>query len=332
MTGPCVKKMVINNITIYGGGLIGRGWITHLICCDFPGKIALYDISEKQIETAQEKIREELDFLVGEGVLTPLQARERFEKVHFTTDAEAALLDADIIHENCPENMELKQNVMKEIEKYCREDTLIATSTSGMSATLISEKMEHPERLIGAHPYHPVYLLPLVELVRAEKTSEETVTTFMNYFKFIRKEPVLLKKEYPGYIASRLMSVLFRESTHIIQEGVATMEDVERAFVYGPGLRYGLVGINTTLQLAGGEHGLAGTLFGGIGTSGGNWMESFANFTNWPSDYMSFWQTAQDQMNLTMEHYDNVHGHNNAEIEKFRDRGLIKLLKHHGKL
>ena len=87
-----------------------------------------------------------------------------------------------------------------------------------------------------------------------------------------------------------------------------------------------------TLQLAGGEHGLAGTLFGGIGTSGGNWMESFANFTEWPADYLSFWQTAQDQMNAEIAHRDALHGRCNSEIERFRDKGLVALLRCHGKM
>lgn len=185
---------------------------------------------------------------------------------------------------------------------------------------------------MGAHPYHPVYLLPLVELVKGEKTNSECLKALVQFYRSIRKEPVVLHKECPGYIASRLMSVLFRESTYLIQSGVATMEDIDTAFTYGPGMRYGLIGINMTLQLAGGDQGLAGTLFSGVGTSGGNWMESFANFTKWPEDYFSFWQTCQRQMDCEMAHRDDLHGKNNAEIERFRDRGLVKLLRHHGRL
>ena len=192
--------------------------------------------------------------------------------------------------------------------------------------------MTHPERLIGAHPYHPVYLLPLIELVKGERTDPVCLETLVEFYRSIRKEPVVLKKECPGYIASRLMSVLFRESTHLIQSGVATMEDIDTAFTYGPGMRYGLIGINMTLQLTGGDYGLAGALFSGIGTSGGNWMESFANFTQWPEDYISFWKTCQKQMDREMANRDEVHGRSNPEIERFRDRGLVKLLRHHGKL
>lgn len=323
--------MKLRNVTLYGAGLIGCGWAAHLLCCDFP-EITLYDIAESQLDRARERIRSDLEFLAGEGVLTSAEAAARLERLRFTCDREQALADADLVQENCPENLELKQSVMEEIEALCRPDTIIASSTSGMSITLIGQNMKHPERLVGTHPYHPVYLLPLVELVGGEHTAPETVETLVEFYRSVRKEPVVLKKECPGYIASRLMSVLFRESTHLIQNGVATMEDIDTAFTYGPGMRYGLIGINMTLQLTGGQHGLAGALFGGIGTSGGNWMESFANFTQWPEDYLPFWQTCQQQMNEEMANRDALHGTNNAEIERFRDRGLVKLLQHHGKL
>lgn len=323
--------MKIKNVTLYGAGLIGCGWATHLLCCDFP-QITLYDIGQNQLDKAKEMIQGDLEFLAGEGVLSAEDVACRLSRLKFTCDRREALHNADLVQENCPENLELKQSVMAEIEEFCRPDTIIASSTSGMSATLIGQKMAHPERLVGAHPYHPVYLLPLIELVGGEKTSAASLEMLAKFYRGVRKEPVILKKECPGYIASRLMSVLFRESTHLIQSGVATMEDIDTAFTYGPGMRYGLIGINMTLQLAGGQHGLAGTLFGGIGTSGGNWMESFANFTQWPEDYMSFWQTCQQQMNDEMANRDELHGRNNDEIERFRDRGLVKLLQHHGKL
>lgn len=321
----------ITSVTIYGAGLIGSGWATHLICCGFPS-VTVYDLSQEQLDKVRMRIYQDLRLLVQEGVLDEETSRARLAGIHFTTDRVQALEQAQLIQENCPENLELKQQVMLDIEACCSPNALIASSTSGISVTKITQRIAHPERVVGAHPYHPVYLLPLVELVRGEKTDPACVDRLVSFYRALRKEPVVLKKECPGYIASRLMSVLFRESTHLIHEGVATMEDIDTAFTYGPGMHYSLMGINMTLQLAGGERGLAGTLFSGIGTSGGNWMESFANFTQWPKDYLPFWQTCQEQMNQEMAHRDNLHGRTNAEIEQFRDRGLIRLLRHHGKL
>lgn len=322
---------MIRHITLYGAGLIGSGWATHLLCCNVPN-VTLYDLSQDQLDKARKRIYHDLSFLAGEGVLTEEEIELRLSELHFTTDRQSALAEADLVLENCPENLELKRSVMADIEKFCRSDAIISSSTSGISATLIAQNMTHPGRLIGAHPYHPVYLLPLVELVAGENTDPLCMQALVDFLIEIRKEPVVLKKESPGYIASRLMSVLFRESAHIINSGIATMEDIDRAFTYGPGMRYGLMGINLTLQLAGGDDGLQGTLFGGIGSSGGNWLESHANFTQWPESYLNFWQTCQKQMDLEMSHRDDLHGRTNQEIEQFRDRGLVKLLRHHGKL
>jgi len=322
---------MIQNITLYGAGLIGSGWATHLLRFDIYN-VTLFDLTEEALRKAGLRISRNLDLLVDENVLTAEERDRRLKKLRFTTDKQQALAQADLVLECCPENLALKQSVMSDIEACCRPSTIIATSTSGISVTLIARSMVHPERLVGTHPYHPVHLLPLVEMAGGEKTSPEHLRTLVGFFRDIRKEPVVLKKESPGYIGSRLMSVLFRESTHMIQSGITTMEDIDRAFTYGPGMRYGLMGINLTLQLAGGEHGIQGTLFGGIGSSGGNWLESFANFTRWPESYMSFWQTCQEQMDLEMSRREDSHGRTNEEIEHFRDRGLIQLLRHHGKL
>ncbi len=323
--------MSIQNITIYGAGLIGSGWASHFLCNGVTG-ITLYDLAQDALDAAMHRVADSLQFLSEEGVVTPEQAKQLPTLVRCTTDRREALAQADLVLENCPENLELKQSVMQDIEADCPAAAIIASSTSGISATLIAARMRHPERMVGAHPYHPVYLLPLVELVRGEKTDPAAVTALVDFLKSTGKEPVVLKKESPGYIASRLMSVLFRESAYMITQGICTMEDVETAFTYGPGLRYSLTGINTTLQLAGGSHGLLGTLTSGIGSSGGNWLEACANFTRWPDDFMPFWQTCQQQMNDILAKRDDLHGRTNEEIERFRDRGLVKLLQYHGKL
>lgn len=311
--------------------MIGSGWLTNLITCG-GFKLTVYDLEEASFEQCKKRTNEALNFLVEEGVLSAADATQRMSDVVFTTDCEAALKDADLIQENCPESLELKQSVLADIEKFCRTDAIICTSTSGIMVGQIAQNANHPERVIGAHPYHPVYLLPLVEMVRGDKTEERYLQAAYDFYKSIGKEPVILKKECPGYIASHLMSALFRECVNLISQGVGTMEDIETAFCYGPGLRYALMGPCTVLQLAGGDNGLAGMLFGGVGNSGGNWLESFANWTVYPPETNLFFQTCQDEMNKVMARRDALHGKNNSEIELFRDKGLVKLLQHHGKL
>ena len=323
--------MQIQNITLYGAGLIGSGWATHLLCCGKRG-VVVYDLAESALDRARERIQNGLNFLVSQDILTKAQADEGYTSLVFTTEADVALKDADLIQESCPENLELKRKVLADIEARCRCDAIICTSTSGIMVREIARDAVHPERVIGAHPYHPVYLLPLVEMIRGDKTGEEYMRAAYDFYKSVRKEPVILKKESPGYIASHLMSALFRECVNLISQGVGTMEDIDTAFCYGPGLRYALMGPCTVLQLAGGDHGIAGTLFGGIGNSGGNWLESFANWTVYPPETQPFFQTCQEEMNKEMSHRDALHGRTNAEMELFRDKGLVALLRHHGKL
>lgn len=323
--------MEVQTVALYGAGLIGSGWATHLVCCGRRG-VWVYDPDEGQLKKARERVRSSLDFLVSEGMMEPDLAREGLESLRFTTDRQAALRDADLIQENGPELLELKRSILADIEADCRPDAIICTSTSGIMVREIARDAIHPQRVVGAHPYHPVYLLPLVEMIRGDQTDEACLQAAYAFYKSIRKEPVILKKESPGYIASHLMSALFRECVNLISQGVGTMEDIDTAFCYGPGLRYALMGPCTVLQLAGGEHGIAGTLFGGIGTSGGNWLESFANWTVYPPETQPFFQTCQEEMNRALSHRDALHGRTNQEIELFRDRGLVKLLRHHGKL
>lgn len=323
--------MEIQHITLYGAGLIGSGWATHLICCGKRG-VVVYDLDEAQLERAKERVEEDLKLLAAEGVLTGEEAEEGLTSLCFTTERALALKDADLVQESGPENLELKRAILADIEEHCRPDTVICTSTSGIMVREIARDAKHPERVVGAHPYHPVYLLPLVEIIRGESTGEGYLKAAYDFYKSIRKEPIILKKESPGYIASHLMSALFRECVNLISQGVGTMEDIDTAFCYGPGLRYALMGPCTVLQLAGGDTGLAGTLFGGIGSSGGNWMESFANWTVYPPETRLFFETCQRQMDEELSRRDELHGRTNAEIELFRDRGLIRLLRYHGKL
>ena len=323
--------MEIKNITIYGAGLIGCGWGTQLLTVG-NRKITVFDISEEILNEAKKRIFHDLSFLVSEGVLSDEDVRKQINDVTFTTSRQEALRYADIIQENGPENMDIKQEIIADIENYCRADALICSSTSGISISEIGKNAVHPERIIGAHPYHPIYLLPLVEIIKSEKTDPEYLNTAYDFYKSIRKEPVILKKECPGYIGSRLMSVLFRECVNMIIGGVATMEDVDKAFTFGPGLRYALMGPNLVLQLAGGNQGIFGLLCGDIGNSSGDWMKSFANWEEWPSYSMNFFATCQEQMNELLENRDIKFGKTNSEIEMFRDRGLIKLLQYHGKL
>lgn len=322
--------MEIKRITLYGAGLIGAGWLTHLIACG-GYQISVYDLNQEALDKCRDRAYRDLLFLAGQDVITQKEADARMAEAVFTTDRRTALQDADLIQENGPENLELKRQILSDIEAECPPDAIICTSTSGIMVGSIAVNARHPGRVIGAHPYHPVYLLPLVEMIRGDKTSDDCMNTAYEFYKRIRKEPVILKKESPGYIASHLMSALMRECINLRIQGVGTMEDIDRAFVYGPGMRYALLGPFMVLQLAGGDGGIDYVYNGPIGQSSGSWAASFANWVVPPQEARTFQQNAQAEMNENMKSRDALHGRTNAEIAAFRDRALVELLKQHGK-
>lgn len=164
--------MGIKKVTCYGGGLIGAGWATTFLLSERL-EVKVYDLSEEMLENAKKSILRELNFLVGEGVLSETECEEKINSVCFTTDAKEALYDADFIQESTPERLELKQKIISDIEALCRPDAIIASSTSGLLITDIAAKAKHPERFVGGHPYNPVYLLPLVEMTFGERTDKD---------------------------------------------------------------------------------------------------------------------------------------------------------------
>ncbi|MGN0734474.1 MAG: 3-hydroxyacyl-CoA dehydrogenase family protein [Anaerovoracaceae bacterium] len=318
----------IKKVTVYGMGLIGAGWVTHLLIKGIED-IKVFDLNDDALDRGFSILNRNMDFLVEQEVIDEETKKALITKIERTTDIGEAVKDADLIIENGPENMQIKQCIIADIESACKAEAMITSSTSGLLISGIIEKAIHPERIIGAHPYHPVYLLPLIEMIKSDKTSQECIDTVMGFFKDIDKKPVLLKKESDGYIGSHLMTALLREAVNLVITGVGTVEDIDDAFTYGPGMRYGLFGIFTTFQLTGGDKGFSGVVNGPIGKAGEKWLQSFANWREWPEEVKIFFANSQKEIDKMMANRDEYHGRNNAELEDFRDKGLVKLLQAH---
>ena len=320
--------MKIKHIAIYGSGLIGGGWATHLLIKGITN-ITMFDINEPSLQKGVNILKKNLDFLVEEGIINESQKEEYIKSIRLTTDVKTAVAEADLIIENGPEILSVKQEIIRTIETVCREDAIITSSTSGIFISAIASGAKHPERILGVHPYHPVYLMPLLEVSKMECTREDVLASCMDFFEAIDKKPVVLMKESDGYIGSRLMTVLLRESVNLVLSGVCTMEDVDNAFTYGPGMRYALFGIFTTLQLTGGDGGIGGLFKGPLGKSTDKWIGSFANWDHWPDEAWTFFDQTQDEMNQMLSRRDRHHGRNNDELMEFRDKGLVRILQTH---
>ena len=240
----------IQKVAVIGAGVIGAGWI---IRCLAHNKIVYaFDKDLKLKKNLVTEIRRTWPFV------KKLYNKKKLnlENFQYFTSIEETLKDADFVQECATENYSLKTKLMNTIGKYSKKNAIIASSSSGLLPTRIFSKCLNPQRGIIGHPFNPVYLLPLVEIVPGKKTSKKYMNIANNFYKSIMMNPILLKSELPGYLSDRLQEALWREALHIINEGYATTENLDRSIEDGPGLRYSLMGTFLTFHLAGGKAGM----------------------------------------------------------------------------
>ena len=168
----------------------------------------------------------------------------------------AALAGADFVQENAPERPEFKIKLFADIDAATPADTLIASSSSGITPSVMQSKCEHPERVLVGHPFNPPHIIPLVEVVGGTKTSPQAIQRAMAFYAAIGKKPIHLRKELPGHVANRLQAALYREMLYLIEQGVLSVEDTDAAVCYGPGLRWGVMGQSLQWHLGGGAGGI----------------------------------------------------------------------------
>ena len=240
----------IEKIAVIGTGVIGAGWIIRFLFNK--KKIKIYDPNIKQKKFLLNEIKR-VNPILKKFYKNKIDIKSQLK---FCKTLEEAVKDVDLIQENAPENEILKTKIIKEISLYAKKNTIIASSSSGLLPTKIQAKCINPKRVIIAHPFNPVYLLPLVELVPGEKTDLKIISKAKNFYRNIGMKTLVLKKELPGYLSDRLQESMWRESLHIINEGYASTQDLDDAIIYGPGLRWSLMGTFLTFHLAGGEMGM----------------------------------------------------------------------------
>lgn len=177
-------------------------------------------------------------------------------RLSFHEQVGAAVEGAVFIQENGPERVDIKRATMQQIDASAPADTVIATSSSGIRISDIQDAATRPERILLGHPFNPPHLIPLVELVGGRLTSPQAIEHAMQFYSAIGKKPILLRKEVKGHIANRLQAALWREAFHLVEQGVASVNDIDTAIAHGPGLRWALLGPFMNLHLSGGEGGI----------------------------------------------------------------------------
>jgi carnitine 3-dehydrogenase len=240
----------IHRIAIVGTGVIGASWTAHYLARGFD--VVCTDPAPNAEANLHKYVGEAWPALVTIG-LSPGASRERLS---FTTNMQEALSKADFVQENGPERKDFKIKLFADMDDATPPDSIIASSSSGITPSVMQSACKRPGRILVGHPFNPPHIIPLVEVVGGEKTSPEAIEQAMAFYASIGKKPIQLRKEIPGHVANRLQIALYKEVLYLIQEGVLSVADVDDAVSWGPGLRWGIIGPNLQFHLAGGAGGM----------------------------------------------------------------------------
>ncbi|WP_096187221.1 L-carnitine dehydrogenase [Evansella halocellulosilytica] len=245
-----MTQQEIRKVAVIGTGVIGNGWITRFLANGYD--VIAYDPADG----AEKRTNETIDNAWPSVTELGIAENAAKERITFVPTFAEAVADADLIQENVPERIDIKKSVLAQIDEHAKSDAIIASSTSGLKPTELQEDLKHPERLTVAHPFNPVYLLPLVELVGGEKTDIQAINRAYSFYESLQMKPMIIEKEIEGFIADRLIEAIWREALHLVNDGIATTEEVDKAITYGAGLRWAQMGPFLTFHLAGGSEGM----------------------------------------------------------------------------
>jgi carnitine 3-dehydrogenase len=235
-------------------------------------------------------------------------------KLSFTTDLKAMASASDYIQENIPEQLPLKQRMLAEVSRHAAADVVIASSTSGLTPTDLQRDMVAPERFLVAHPFNPVYLLPLVELVGGDKTVPATIEAAAEFLTYIGMHALRVRREVPGHLTDRLQEAIWREILHMVNEGVATTGELDESIIYGPGLRWAAMGTNLIYHLAGGESGMR------------HMLAQFGPALKWPWTKLEAPELTEQLIDRMVEGTQSqAAGRSIRELERLRDDYLVAI-------
>ena len=242
---PNIKK-----VAVIGTGVIGAGWIIRCLAHNkivyaFDKDLRLKKNLISEIKRAWPYVKKLFN-----------KKKLNLKNFKYFTSIEEALENADFIQECATENYNIKIKLMNNIGKFAKPSAIISSSSSGLLPTKIYSKCKNPNRTMIGHPFNPVYLCPGVEIVPGKKTNKKFLNKANRFYKSISMNPIMVKKELPGYLADRLQEALWREALHIVNEGYASTKELDRSIEDGPGLRWSLMGVFLTFHLAGGKTGM----------------------------------------------------------------------------
>ena len=305
----------IKEVACIGSGLIGQGWATLFAAAGYA--VTMQDLGDDILKSAADQVGLNLRHLEDNGRLHNQTAAGVLSHIRTTLSLAEAVKKADFIQESVPDTYAAKKAVFKEMDRLSPGDTIIASSSSGLLMSEIQTGLARPERCVLAHPFLPVHLLPLVEVVGGDQTVPETVDITCRLMEKIGKAPVRLKKEVSGYIVNRLQAALLREAVDLVANGVASAEEVDQAFCTGMGMRDPFIGPLLRAYLAG----------DGIENFIEHYSESYR--LRWTS--MATWNTISSSVKESLVNSVNempvVRQNSLKHIKSWRDQMLMEILK-----
>src|SRR5216117_717129 len=240
----------IRRIAIVGTGVIGASWAAQYLARGFDV------IATDPAPNAEANLRKYVDEAWPALTEIGLSTGASRDRLSFTTDMKEALSQADFVQENGSERPDFKMKLFADMDDATPADSIIASSSSGITPSVIQAKCKRPERVLIGHPFNPPHIIPLVEVVGGTKTSPEAIQQAMAFYASIGKKPIYLRKELPGHVGNRLQAALYREVMYLIQQDVLSVADADDAVSYGPGLRWGVMGPSLQWHLGGGPAGI----------------------------------------------------------------------------
>lgn len=237
------------------------------------------------------------------------------ERLEFHPDVASAVAEADFVQESGPEREGLKVELFRELDALTPPEVLLASSSSGLTMSVLQSRCAHPGRCVIGHPFNPAHLIPLVEVVGGQATAPEAVARACAFYAGLGKRPIRLQRELPGHAANRLQAALWREAVHLVDAGVLSVEDADAAVAWGPGLRWALMGPHLVFHLGGGSGGMEHFLAHLAGP-----------FSRWWDDLGEPVLTPELRARLVAGVRAEAGGRSVAELERERDAGLLALL------
>ncbi|WP_439647409.1 3-hydroxyacyl-CoA dehydrogenase NAD-binding domain-containing protein [Aquibacillus saliphilus] len=299
----------MKRVAVIGTGVIGNGWIARFLGQGYD--VIAFDPAEGAEERTRQVVKNVWSSIEQLG----LKKGASQNRLTFVQTIEEAVADADLIQENVPERLDVKKSVLTSIDQYAKPEAIIGSSTSGIMASTLQEGLTYPGRVIVAHPFNPVYILPLVELVGGKATDASVMERAKSYYQSIQMKPLVINKEIEGHVADRLMEALWREALHLVNDGVATTEEIDAAIIYGAGLRWAQMGPFLTFHLAGGDQGMR------------HMLEQFGPALKLPWTKLEAPELTEDLKEKVIEGCESHAGDASiSELESKRNEFLVKLL------